>query len=118
MIRILGVNLKSNKKIYVALTAIYGIGFVTALKILKKAEIDENIKTKDLNDSQIMKLKKILESDEFILEGDLKRIIFLNIQHLIETHSRRGLRHISKLPVRGQRTRTNSQTVRRAIKKS
>jgi small subunit ribosomal protein S13 len=113
MVRILGINLTNKKKIYIALTAIYGIGIPTSLKILQRLGIDPNVKVNDLNELNISGLREILETDEFKLEGDLKRIINLNIRRLIDINSFRGRRHLKGLPVRGQRTRTNKRTARR-----
>jgi len=113
MVRILGINLANKKKIYIALTAIYGIGIPTSLNILKRLEIDPNLKVSDLNELNISSLRDILEKEEFKLEGDLKRIINANIRRLIDINSFRGRRHLKGLPVRGQRTRTNNRTARR-----
>jgi len=113
MVRILGNNLSNKKKIYVALTCIYGIGIPTSKRILKQLSIDENIKVSDLTETNISSLRDILEKEEFKLEGDLKRLISLNIKRLIDINSIRGRRHLKGLPVRGQRTRTNNRTSRR-----
>jgi small subunit ribosomal protein S13 len=111
--RILGNNLSNKKKIYIALTSIYGIGIPTSKKILLQLNIDPNLKVTDLNEGNISSLRDILETDEFKLEGDLKRLISLNIKRLIDINSFRGRRHLKGLPVRGQRTRTNNRTSRR-----
>jgi small subunit ribosomal protein S13 len=113
MVRLLGNNLSNKKKIYIALTCIYGIGIPRSLKILKKVEIDPNVKVSDLTELNISALRDTLETDEFKLEGDLKRLISLNIKRLIDINSVRGRRHLKGLPVRGQRTRTNNRTSRR-----
>jgi len=113
MVRILGNNLSNKKKIYIALTCIYGIGIPTSKKILNQLNIDPNVKVSDLNESNISALRDILETEEFKLEGDLKRLVSLNIKRLIDINSVRGRRHLKGLPVRGQRTRTNSRTSRR-----
>jgi small subunit ribosomal protein S13 len=113
MVRILGNNLPNKKKIYIALTSIYGIGIPTSLKILKQVKIDPNLKVSDLSELNISSLRDLLEMDEFKLEGDLKRIINSNIKRLIDINSFRGRRHLKGLPVRGQRTRTNNRTSRR-----
>ena len=113
MVRILGNNLSNKKKIYIALTAIYGIGIPTSLKILKKLDIDPNVKVTDLTESNTSALRDFLETEEFKLEGDLKRLISSNIKRLIDINSFRGRRHLKGLPVRGQRTRTNNRTSRR-----
>lgn len=113
MVRILGNNLSNKKKIYIALTCIYGIGIQTSKRILNRLNIDPNIKVSDLSEVNISTLRDILETEEFKLEGDLKRIISLNIKRLIDINSFKGRRHLKGLPVRGQRTRTNNRTSRR-----
>jgi small subunit ribosomal protein S13 len=113
MVRILGNNLSNKKKIYIALTAIYGIGIPTSLKILKQVNIDPNTKVTELTDINTAALRDLLETEEFKLEGDLKRLINTNIKRLIDINSFRGRRHLKGLPVRGQRTRTNNRTSRR-----
>jgi small subunit ribosomal protein S13 len=113
MVRILGNNLSNKKKISIALTAIYGIGISRSLKILQHLNINPDSKVADLNELDVGQLRDYLETDEFKLEGDLKRIISLNIKRLIDISSFRGRRHLKGLPVRGQRTRTNSRNCRR-----
>ena len=113
MVRILGNNLANKKKIYIALTCIYGIGIPTSKKVLKELNIDPNIKVSELNETNISALRDILETEEFKLEGDLKRLVSLYIKRLIDINSFRGRRHLKGLPVRGQRTRTNNRTSRR-----
>ena len=113
MVRILGNNLSNKKKIYIALTCIYGIGIPTSKKILKELNINPDIKTTDLTETNISALRDILEKEEFKLEGDLKRLISLNIKRLIDINSFKGRRHLKGLPVRGQRTRTNNRTSRK-----
>ena len=113
MVRILGNNLANKKKVYIALTCIYGIGIPTSKKVLKELNIDPNIKVSELNETNISALRDILETEEFKLEGDLKRLVSLNIKRLIDINIFRGRRHLKGLPVRGQRTRTNNRTSRR-----
>jgi len=113
MVRILGNNLSNKKKLYIALTAIYGIGIPTSLKILNQLSIDPNIKVTELTELNISSLRDLLEKEEFELEGDLKRLVNSNIKRLIDINSFRGRRHLKGLPVRGQRTRTNNRTSRR-----
>jgi small subunit ribosomal protein S13 len=113
MVRILGNNLANKKKIYIALTCIYGIGVPTSRKILKQLNISEDLKVSELTESHVSALRDILETEEYKLEGDLKRLISLNIKRLIDINSFRGRRHLKGLPVRGQRTRTNNRTSRR-----
>lgn len=114
--RILGITLPENKRMEIALTAIYGIGRSRAVHILKTAKVDSNLKPKDLNIEQENILRKIIES--FKIEGDLKREVGANIKRLKDIKSYRGNRHARKLPVRGQRTKTNSRTVRGNVRKT
>lgn len=113
MVRILGNNLANRKKIYIALTSIYGIGISRSLKILEQLQIDPDKKVSDLTEENVSKLRDLLESETFQLEGNLKRFIKLNITHLIEINSFKGKRHLKGLPVRGQRTKTNNRTSRK-----
>lgn len=117
MIRLIGVDLPKNKKIIYALTYIYGIGLTSAKNIVKLANIDSETRTEDLTNEQTILLKNIIETNEFLLEGDLRRFNGLNIKRLNEINCHRGKRHRSSLPVRGQRTRTNART-RRGSKKT
>lgn len=112
MARIAGVNIPSDKHIVIALTYIFGVGKPTAQRILKTAGINENVKTKDLSEDQIKAIRNLLETPEHRLEGDLRRDVMSNIKRLKEIGSYRGTRHMKRLPARGQRTKTNSRTVR------
>lgn len=117
MIRILGTDLENKKKIFIALTSIYGIGLSRSLKILKELKIDSKKNVENLTEFEAIQLRSLLEEgNNFQLEGNLKRYINQNINRLIEIKSYRGKRHLKKLPVRGQRTRTNSRTVRKLNK--
>ncbi len=111
MARIAGVNIPSNKRIVIALTYVFGIGLKTSQKVLKELSIDENIRTKDLTDDQVNALRTALEKDNR-LEGDLRRDILANVKRLKEILSYRGSRHAKRLPARGQRTKSNSRTLR------
>jgi small subunit ribosomal protein S13 len=113
MVRILGNNLSNKKKVYIALTAIYGTGISTSTKILDRLQIDPNLKVSELDEGNISAIRDILETSEFQLEGDLKRLVSLNIKRLIDIGCVRGRKHLKGLPVRGQRTRTNNRTSRR-----
>ncbi|MDP2720897.1 MAG: 30S ribosomal protein S13 [bacterium] len=110
MARILGVDLPSERKIQFALTAIYGVGPVLAKKIISEARIPEEKRAKDLTDAEVSQLQK--EVEKYPVEGDLGRTIAQNIRRLEEIGSYRGYRHKRGLPVRGQRTKSNSRTKR------
>nr|YP_010925612.1 chloroplast 30S ribosomal protein S13 [Neoporphyra dentata]YP_010925823.1 chloroplast 30S ribosomal protein S13 [Neoporphyra seriata]WKD83844.1 chloroplast 30S ribosomal protein S13 [Neoporphyra dentata]WKD84055.1 chloroplast 30S ribosomal protein S13 [Neoporphyra seriata]BCA87285.1 ribosomal protein S13 [Neoporphyra dentata] len=116
MARIAGVDLPRNKRIEIALTYIYGIGLSRSKEILKKTNIDADIKCQDLNDQQVVSIREILESS-YQIEGDLKRFESMSIKRLMEISTYRGRRHRLGLPLRGQRTRTNART-RRGGKKT
>ncbi len=109
MARIAGVDLPNTKRIEIALTYIYGIGHTTSKKILEKTGINPDIKVKELQDSDIEKIRKIIEN-EYKIEGALKAEVKENIKRLKEIGCYRGTRHIRGLPVRGQRTKTNART--------
>ena len=109
MARIAGVDIPSNKRIVIALTYIFGIGRSTSQKILKRLGIPEDIRTRNLSDEQINKLRTTIEK-EYVVEGDLRREIAYNIKRLIDIGAYRGIRHRKGLPVRGQRTSTNART--------
>ena len=117
MVRLLGVDLPKNKRIEYALTNIYGIGLISAKKIITNANINLNCKTDDLTIDETVILREKIESSGLILEGDLRRFNSLNIKRLNEINSYRGLRHRNSLPARGQRTRTNARS-RRGSKKT
>ncbi|NUG39209.1 30S ribosomal protein S13 [Lactobacillus mellis] len=108
MARIAGVDLPRDKRIVIALTYIYGIGNTTAQKVLKNAQISEDIRTRDLTPDQEEKIRA--EVDNIKVEGDLRREISLNIKRLQEIGSYRGMRHRRGLPVRGQNTKNNART--------
>ena len=116
MARIAGVDLPKDKRIEISLRYIFGIGPTTARRILKEAGIDPATKTKDLTEDAIVKIRAILDRD-FVVEGDLRREITMNIKRLMDTGSYRGLRHRKGLPTRGQRSKTNART-RKGPKKS
>jgi small subunit ribosomal protein S13 len=107
--RIAGVDLPNEKRLEVALTYIYGIGPATAHKILKKTGISPDVRAKNLSEADTGKLRQVIEN-EFKVEGALRGEIAMSIKRLMDIGSYRGLRHRKGLPVRGQRTRTNSRT--------
>lgn len=109
MARIAGVNLPSNKRIEIGLTYIFGIGRSKSNKILEKAKIDKDKKVKDLTEEEIARIRNIIEKEEKV-EGDLRKEIATSIKRLEEIGCYRGLRHRKRLPVRGQRTRSNART--------
>jgi small subunit ribosomal protein S13 len=107
--RIAGIDLPRDKRIDAALPYIYGIGRTAAMKILKKSGIDPSIRVKDMTEEHISKIRTIIEQ-EYKVEGALRTEVNMNIKRLIDIGSYRGLRHRRGLPVRGQRTKTNSRT--------
>ncbi len=109
MARIAGVDLPRNKRMDIALTYIYGIGRTTAKEILEKAGVDGSVRSDDVSDADIQKIRKIIEA-EYKVEGDLRRQVAMNIKRLIDIGCYRGIRHRSGLPLRGQRTHTNART--------
>lgn len=114
--RLLATNIPDNKKIETSLTYLYGIGQVSAKKILKAANI-ENKKTKDLTPEELNRIKGAIEKN-YKVEGELKQLVKSNISRLKEVRCYRGVRHERRLPVRGQRTKTNSRTVRGNVRKT
>ena len=110
MARIAGVDLPREKRVEIGLTYIYGIGVASSNKILAKAGVNPDTRVKDLTDEQVNSIRKVLDEDEYKLEGDLRREVALNIKRLTEIGCYRGLRHRRGLPVRGQRTKTNART--------
>jgi small subunit ribosomal protein S13 len=109
MARIEGIDLPRNKRIQVGLTYIYGIGPTRAHTILNETKVDPDIRVKDLTDSDVNKMREFI-SQNYTVEGNLRREVQMNVKRLIEIGSYRGLRHRRNLPVRGQRTRTNART--------
>jgi small subunit ribosomal protein S13 len=109
MARIEGVDLPRNKRMEIGLTYIYGIGPSRAREILRYTEVSPDTRVKDLTDSDVVKMRDYI-SQNYKVEGDLRREVQLHVKRLIEIGSYRGLRHRRSLPVRGQRTRTNSRT--------
>ena len=108
--RILGITIPNEKRLDVGLTTLYGIGTSTAIKILKKVNVDPATKAKDLSIEQDKAITK--EIEDRTIEGNLKREVASNIKRLKDIKAYRGIRHMRRLPVKGQRTKTNSRTVR------
>lgn len=117
MARIAGVNLPPNKRVEIGLTYIFGIGRSLSNKILTQAKINPDKRVKDLTEKEIDLLKSIIEQN-YKVEGELRREISSNIKRLKEIGCYRGIRHAKHLPVRGQRTRTNSRTVRGNVRRT
>ncbi len=115
--RFLGVNIPDNKRVEFSLSYIYGIGPSLARQIIKTAKIDSQKRTKDLNTQEFNQLKDVIEKN-FKIEGELRQSIKQNINRLKEIGSYRGNRHLRRLPVRGQRTKTNSRTVRGNVRRT
>ena len=111
MARIAGIDLPRRKRIDIALTYIYGIGRTTAVEVVTKAKVDGSVKTDELTEDEIRKIRDVLEA-EYMVEGDLRREVQMNIKRLKDLNCYRGIRHRKGLPVRGQRTRTNARTKR------
>ncbi len=109
MARIAGVDLPRDKRVVIGLTYIFGIGQPTSAQILRKADVDESIRVKDLSEEEISRITSIIQND-YIVEGDLRREMNMNIKRLMDIGCYRGLRHRRGLPTRGQRTRTNART--------
>ena len=109
MARIAGVDLPRNKRSFVALTYIYGIGVPRATRILDEAKVDPMKKVQDLGEDEVNRIRQVIEG-EGLVEGDLRKEVSMSIKRLIEIGSYRGFRHRRNLPVRGQRTHTNART--------
>ncbi len=114
--RILGITIPDTKRLEIALTELYGVGRSRSLYILNKAKVDPAMKAKDLSVDQENEIRKIVES--FRIEGDLKREVGANVKRLKDIKAYRGIRHMRKLPSRGQRTKTNSRTLRGNVRKT
>jgi len=117
MPRIAGVTIPENKRIAISITYIYGVGDALSKKILKETNIDPNKKAKDLTPKEVNDLREFIEKNHKI-EGDLRRQVMVNIKRLKDIGTWRGQRHSKKLPVRGQRTKTNTRTVRGNVRKT
>jgi small subunit ribosomal protein S13 len=107
--RIAGVNIPPNKRLVISLTYIYGIGLTSSQKICRNAKLSESVRVKELNDQELVTLRAEIEKN-FHVEGDLRREVSLNIKKKKDIRTYEGLRHIKKLPVRGQNTHSNART--------
>ena len=114
--RLIGINIPDSKRVETALTYIYGIGPFLAARILKGTKI-ENKRVKDLNPKEVNLIREFVEKN-YKIEGELRQVIKQNINRLKDTKSYRGIRHMKKLPVRGQRTKTNTRTVRGNVRRT
>ena len=110
MARIAGVNVPDNKRIIIALTYIHGIGPTKAAQIVETCGLDVSRRMKDLTEDELNQIRKEIDSDQYTIEGDLRREVSMNIKRLMDMGCLRGLRHRKHLPVRGQRTKTNART--------
>ena len=111
MARIAGVDIPRDKQIWVALQSIYGIGRTQSHKILERADVDTAVRSDDLTEEEVNRVREIIDR-EYMVEGELRKEVNLNIKRLMEIGSYRGMRHRHNLPVRGQNTRTNARTRR------
>ena len=109
MARIAGVDLPREKRVEIGLTYVYGIGRVSATKILEKANVNPDTRVRELTDDEVKRIAEVIDAD-YTVEGDLRREIALNIKRLQEIGCYRGIRHRKGLPVRGQKTKTNART--------
>ena len=116
MARIAGVDIPRDKRVVISLTYIFGIGDTTSEKILESTSIDPSKRVKDLDEAELTRLRDFIDRN-YIVEGDLRREVNMNIKRLIEIGSYRGMRHRRNLPARGQRTRTNART-RRGVRRT
>ena len=110
MPRLLGVDIRGEKRIDVALRDLYGVGPVNSKEILRKASIDPALRAKDLNEQQLSQIAHAVQEGKYVTEGDLRREIGLDLKRLQAIKCYRGVRHLRGLPVRGQRTQTNART--------
>ena len=113
MPRVAGVDIPNEKRFNIALTAIYGVGLTTAVKVATSAQIDPDSKVRDLSEDDLNRVREVIDKD-YLVEGDLRRQIQQNIRRLVEVNTYRGIRHRRGLPVHGQRTKTNARTKRGA----
>jgi small subunit ribosomal protein S13 len=116
MARISGVDIPRDKRTVISLTYIYGIGKTTSEKIVAAANVDPSKRVKDLDEAELARLRDFIDRN-YVVEGDLRREVNMNIKRLIEIGSYRGMRHRRNLPARGQRTRTNART-RRGVRRT
>ena len=109
MARIAGVNIPTNKPVAISLRYIFGIGPVNAVEICEKTKIDQTKRVNELSDAEVLAIREVIDRD-YVVEGDLRREVSINIKRLVDLGCYRGLRHRKGLPTRGQRTHTNART--------
>ncbi|MFH1193123.1 MAG: 30S ribosomal protein S13 [Candidatus Jorgensenbacteria bacterium] len=117
MMRIIGINLPDNKRVDIALRYLYGVGPVRAVEIVRELKLDPKKRAKELSAEEVNKIQLFLEK-HYKVEGELRQVVKQNISRLKDIKAYRGLRHMRRLPVRGQRTKTNSRTVRGNVRKT
>ncbi len=117
MARLSGITLPAHKRVEIGLTYLYGVGRVSAHKILQAANVNPDTRVKDLSERDVNALREIIET-RYKVEGELRREVMLHIKRLKDIGAYRGIRHLKHLPARGQRTRTNSRTVRGNVRKT
>ena len=110
MARIVGIDMPKEKRVEIGLTYVYGSGRKSANDILAKAGVNPDTRVRDLTDEDEAKIRDVIDKDGYVVEGDLRRMVALNIKRLVEINCYRGTRHRKGLPVRGQRTKTNART--------
>ncbi len=110
MARIAGIDLPRNKRVEIALTYLYGVGRPLSIKLCKEAGFETSLRTDNMTDADIAKIRELMEKHGIKVEGDLRREVGMNIKRLMDTGTYRGLRHKKGLPVRGQRTKSNART--------
>ncbi|MDI6717647.1 MAG: 30S ribosomal protein S13 [Patescibacteria group bacterium] len=115
--RLIGINIPDNKRVETALTYVFGIGPTSAKKIVKSAQIDSAKRVKNLTPDEVKKITDLIGKN-YKVEGELRQVIKTNISRLKDIQTYRGVRHIKRLPVRGQRTKTNSRTIRGNVRKT
>lgn len=116
MPRIAGIDIPNEKRVEVGLTYIYGIGLTRSQAILAKTNISPDTRGRDLTEAEVARLREVIAQD-YVVEGDLRREVAMNIKRLVDIGSYRGMRHRRNLPVRGQRTKTNART-RRGVRRT
>lgn len=110
MARIAGIDIPREKRVEIGLRYVYGVGPTLSRQILQKVQVDPNTRVRDLSEEEVNRINSVIQSDEYTVEGDLRREIQMNVKRLMDIGCYRGVRHIRGMPVNGQRTRTNART--------